>query len=93
MTLLEVFKDGDDSYAKYRDDEKQGDNATRDGQGGDMYPAVKTSKLYKKDGDYHFGSDDNTIYFAISECCVQVPSMTPSESPSLTRDKKAHLLS
>lgn len=84
VTLLEVFKDGDDFYAKYRDDEKQGDDATGDGKGGDMYPAVKTRKLYKTGDDYYFGSISNTVYFAVSECCLQVPNATPSESPSLT---------
>jgi hypothetical protein len=58
-------KDGD-TYVKYRDDERQANDAQGD-------TAVKHAKIYKKNGQYHFGSDRNTIYFAVSESVVSAP--------------------
>ena len=63
VTVLEVYTRGDDTYVKYRDDERQGNNAQGD-------TAVKHAKIYRKDGQYRFGSDRNTIYFAVSESVV-----------------------
>jgi len=66
VTVLEVYTKDGDTYVKYRDDECQG----RDTEGD---TAVKHAKIYKKDGQYHFGSDRNTIYFAVSESVVSQP--------------------
>ena len=66
VTVLEVYTKGTDTFVKYRDDERQGDNAKGD-------TAVKHAKIYKKGGQYHFGSDRNTIYFAVSESVVEEP--------------------
>jgi len=70
VTVLEVYKKNGDTYVKYRDDEEQDDATKGDGQGGAKYPAVKHAKVYLKNGQYHFGSDTNTIYFAVSESAV-----------------------
>lgn len=67
VTVLEVYTKGGDTYVKYRDDEEQSDNTKGDGKGGAKYPAVKHARIYKKNGKYHFESDKNTIYFAVSE--------------------------
>ncbi|MCK5587021.1 hypothetical protein KAJ02_13190 [Candidatus Bipolaricaulota bacterium] len=66
VTVLEVYTKDGDTYVKYRDDERQGDDTKGDS-------AVKHAKIYKKDGQYHFGSDRNTIYFAVSESVVPPP--------------------
>ena len=63
VTVLEVYTKDGDTYVKYRDDENQGDNTKGDA-------AVKHAKIYKKGTQYHFGSDRNTIYFAVSESVV-----------------------
>ena len=66
VTVLEVYSKDGDTYVKYRDDELQGNDTKGD-------TAVKHAKIYKKDGHYHFGSDCNTIYFAVSESVVSPP--------------------
>jgi len=66
VTVLEVYSKDGDTYVKYRDDERQGDDTKGD-------TAVKHAKIYKKDGQYRFGSDSNTIYFAVSESVVSEP--------------------
>jgi len=60
VTVVELFTWGDDTYVKYRDDEKQGDNTK-----GDTH--VKHGAVYEKDGKLHFISDLYIVYFAISE--------------------------
>lgn len=79
VTVLEVYTKDGDTYVKYRDDEVQGDDSKGDGKGGNKYPAVKHAEIYKKNGEYHFGSDNNTIYFAVSESkSKDVPALTPT---------------
>lgn len=71
VTVLEVYTKDGDTYVKYRDDERQGNDAQGD-------TAVKHAKIYKKSNQYRFGSDRNTIYFAVSESVV---AGTPTEVP------------
>jgi len=66
VTVLEVYTKDGDTYVKYRDDERQANDAQGD-------TAVKHAKIYKKNGQYRFGSDRNTIYFAVSESVVAEP--------------------
>lgn len=66
VTVLEVYTKDGDTYIKYRDDERQANDAQGDTE-------VKHAKIYKKEGQYHFGSDRNTIYFAVSESVVAAP--------------------
>ncbi len=47
ITLTGIYKQGGSIYVKYRDDEKQGDDAKGD-------KAEKTARLYKQNGDYYF---------------------------------------
>jgi len=60
VTVAQVYKKDGDIYVKYRDDEKQGENTKGDKD-------IKNAKIYLKDGIYHFGSNKNIIFFAISE--------------------------
>lgn len=63
VTVLEVYTKEGDTYVKYRDDERQGNDAQGD-------TAIKHAKIYKKNDQYRFGSDRNIIYFAVSESVV-----------------------
>lgn len=73
VTISELFKKDDELFAKYRDDEEQGNDEAGDGAR-ETDPEFKTAKIYKDaNGDYHFGADENTIYFAVSESVPEPP--------------------
>ncbi|MFC2078415.1 hypothetical protein ACFLSZ_00375 [Candidatus Bipolaricaulota bacterium] len=67
VTVLEVYTKDGDTYVKYRDDERQANDAQGD-------TGVKHAKVYKKSDQYRFGSDRNIIYFAVSESVVAPPT-------------------
>jgi len=63
VTVLQVYSRGGNLFVKYRDDERQDDNARGD-------TAVKHARIYKVGSEYRFGTDRNRIYFAVSESVV-----------------------
>jgi hypothetical protein len=70
ITVTRVYEQDGKLYVKYRDDETQNNNNAGDS-------TVKTAQIYKDAaGNWHFGSDRNTIYFAVSESRVQEPTVT-----------------
>jgi hypothetical protein len=63
VTVLQVYTRGGSLFVKYRDDERQDDNAHGDA-------AVKHARIYKVGDTYRFGTDRNRVYFAVSESVV-----------------------
>ena len=63
VTVLQVYTRGGNLFVKYRDDERQDDNARGDA-------AIKHARIYKVGDTYRFGTDRNRIYFAVSESVV-----------------------
>jgi len=76
VTVLQVYVRGEKTFVKYRDDEAQGNDSAGD-------EAVKHAEVYKKGSKYHFGSDRNTIYFAVSESVVPAATPTPTSGTVL----------
>lgn len=65
VTAVDVFEDTDGNvYVKYRDDERQADSLVGDA-------SIKTTRLVERDdGTYGFDSENNFIFFALSESVV-----------------------
>ncbi|MBI4744571.1 MAG: hypothetical protein HY776_07115 [Actinobacteria bacterium] len=71
VTITELYTKNGETWVKYRDDENQS-NPENDPKPGDS--GIKNAKIYQKNGQYHFGSDSNTIYFAVSESPKLIPT-------------------
>lgn len=72
ITVVDVYTQDGKTFVKYRDDEEQGDGSKGDS-------TVKEAQVYKgADGKWHFGSDENVIYFAVSEKCTKPAATAPS---------------
>ncbi len=77
ITVVDVYKQDGKTFVKYRDDDKQDDNAAGD-------TTIKEAEVYKgADGKWHFGSDENVIYFAVAEECTKTASVLPDDYISL----------